>query len=224
MPRAELGIHGLNRWTDECLEMSRKRGVHTARNGPSPPPCMAKPEMSTADRLASGEGTSRAGWLELLKALGDKRDRSLSHHRAVWFKKRSYASAIIEGHEDHQRTARNPPRKKTLCPSNMPEKRRQATSELEPPTEPPGPLCEPGAPDAAEGVILTWARSPFQGGDCGAVAPAAKWRGLVTCEGFGPGPQGPHGGSSGSSVREFDTDASHSVITSWRFTPLVSPA
>src|SRR5271157_4533531 len=27
-------------------------------------------------------------------------------------------------------------------------------------------------------------------------------------------------GSSGSSVREFDTDASHSVITSWRFTPL----
>ncbi len=46
----------------------------------------------------------------------------------------------------------------------MPEKRRQATSELEPPTEPPGPLCEPGAPDAAEGVILTWARSPFQGG------------------------------------------------------------
>ena len=52
----------------------------------------------------------------------------------------------------------------------MPEKRRQATSELEPLTEPSGPLREPGAPDDAEGVILTRARSPFQGGT------AAPWR------------------------------------------------
>ena len=27
--RLELGIHGLNRWTVKCLEMSRKRGVQT---------------------------------------------------------------------------------------------------------------------------------------------------------------------------------------------------
>src|SRR5208337_73298 len=38
-----------------------KRGVHTARNGPSPAPCVAKPEMSTADRLGSRESSSRAG-------------------------------------------------------------------------------------------------------------------------------------------------------------------
>ena len=35
MPRAELGIHGLNRYAVNCLEMSRKRGVHAARNRPS---------------------------------------------------------------------------------------------------------------------------------------------------------------------------------------------
>ena len=29
--RIELGIHGPNRWTVKCLEMSRKRGVHGAR-------------------------------------------------------------------------------------------------------------------------------------------------------------------------------------------------
>jgi len=33
--RIELGI-GLNSWTVKCLEMSRKRGVQAARNGPSP--------------------------------------------------------------------------------------------------------------------------------------------------------------------------------------------
>jgi hypothetical protein len=62
--RLELGIHGLNRWAVNCLEMSRKRGVQTDRNGPSPPSCVAKAEMSTADRLGSREGSSRAGWRE----------------------------------------------------------------------------------------------------------------------------------------------------------------
>ncbi len=33
--RVELGIHCLNRWTVKCLEMSRKRVVHAAENGPS---------------------------------------------------------------------------------------------------------------------------------------------------------------------------------------------
>ena len=46
----------------------------------------------------------------------------------------------------------------------MPEKRRQATSELEPLTEPPGPLCEHGAPDDAEGVILTPSYTCILGG------------------------------------------------------------
>src|SRR5271157_5796206 len=35
MPRAELGIHGLNRWLVKCLDLVEKRGVHAARNGPS---------------------------------------------------------------------------------------------------------------------------------------------------------------------------------------------
>src|SRR5271166_1465861 len=59
--RLELGIHGLNRWAVNCLEMSRKRGIQTDRNGLSPPSCVAKAEMSTADRLGSREGSSRAG-------------------------------------------------------------------------------------------------------------------------------------------------------------------
>jgi len=29
-PRAELGIHGLNRWTATCMEMYEKRGVQAA--------------------------------------------------------------------------------------------------------------------------------------------------------------------------------------------------
>jgi len=64
--RARLGIHGLNRWTAKCIEMYGKRGVHAARNGPSPPPTpaggpVARPEIGTADRLGSREGSSRAG-------------------------------------------------------------------------------------------------------------------------------------------------------------------
>ena len=35
MPRAELGIHGLNRWTVKCMKMVEKRRVHAAGNGPS---------------------------------------------------------------------------------------------------------------------------------------------------------------------------------------------
>ena len=58
--RLELGIHSLNRWTVKCLEMSRKHGVQTAGNGTRSPPTpaggpVAKPEMSTADRLGSRE-------------------------------------------------------------------------------------------------------------------------------------------------------------------------
>src|SRR5271157_4063063 len=37
------------------LEKSEKRGVRAARNSPSPPPCVARPEMSTADRLGPRE-------------------------------------------------------------------------------------------------------------------------------------------------------------------------
>ena len=72
-----------------------KRGVHTARNGPSLPPTPAggpvvKPELSTADALVhrgvelgrapAGEGR------ELLTPWGDERVRSLSHRGAVSFK------------------------------------------------------------------------------------------------------------------------------------------
>jgi len=60
LQRVERGIHRLNRWAVNCLEMSRKRGVQAARNGPSLPPCVAKAEMSTADRLGSRERTARA--------------------------------------------------------------------------------------------------------------------------------------------------------------------
>ena len=89
--RVELGIHGLNRWTVNCPEMSRKRGVQAARNGPSPPPTpaggpVAKTEMTTADRLGSREESSRAGWHELLRPWGDERVRSLSHRGAVSFR------------------------------------------------------------------------------------------------------------------------------------------
>ncbi len=65
---------------------SEKRGVQAARNGPSLPPCVAKAEISTADRLGSREGSSRAGWRELLTPWGDERVRSLSHCGAVSIK------------------------------------------------------------------------------------------------------------------------------------------
>ena len=66
IPRAELGIHRTEQMSRKMLRNVEKRGVHTARNGPSPPPTpaggpVAKPEMSTADRLGSSEGSSRAG-------------------------------------------------------------------------------------------------------------------------------------------------------------------
>src|SRR5271165_6947671 len=71
-----------------------KRGVHAARNGLSPPPTpaggpVARPEMSTADRLGSRQGSGRAPageGRELLRPWGDERVRSLSHRGAVSFK------------------------------------------------------------------------------------------------------------------------------------------
>ncbi len=50
----------------KMLRNVEKRGVHAARNGPSPPPTpaggpVAQAEMSTAERLGSREGSSRAG-------------------------------------------------------------------------------------------------------------------------------------------------------------------
>src|SRR5208337_82520 len=70
-------------------KMSRnveKRGVYTARNDPSPPPCVVKPEMSTADRLGSRRSRARPGLRrggrELLRAWGDERDRSWGHSGA----------------------------------------------------------------------------------------------------------------------------------------------
>ena len=84
--RIELGIHGLRAGAATGLEKSEKRGVQAARNGPSLPPCVAKAEMSTADRLGSRERSSRAGWRELLTPWGDERARSLSHRGAVSFK------------------------------------------------------------------------------------------------------------------------------------------
>ena len=77
------------------LRNVEKRGVQAARNGPSPPPCVAKPEMSTADRLGSKQGSSRAGWRELLTPWVDERDRSLSHCGAVSFK--TNFSPVLDG-------------------------------------------------------------------------------------------------------------------------------
>src|SRR5271157_5713449 len=78
--RLELGIHGLNRWAVNCLEMSRKRGVQTDRNGPSLPPCVAKAEMSTADRLGSREGSSRTGWRKPVGCV----ELAMTHRSASW--------------------------------------------------------------------------------------------------------------------------------------------
>src|SRR5271157_1307225 len=75
--------------------MSRERGVPAARNGPSLPPCMAKAEMSTADRLGSRQRSSRAGWRELLTPWVDERGRSLSHRGAVSFK--TNFSPVLDG-------------------------------------------------------------------------------------------------------------------------------
>ncbi len=65
-PARRAGYPGTEQMSRKMLRNVEKRGVHTARNGPSPPPTpaggpVAKPEMSTADRLGPSEGSSRAG-------------------------------------------------------------------------------------------------------------------------------------------------------------------
>src|SRR5208337_3139990 len=71
----------------KMLRNVEKRGVHTARNGPSPPLCVAQAEIRTADRLGSRQGSGpRRGGRELLRPWGDERVRSLSHCGAVSFK------------------------------------------------------------------------------------------------------------------------------------------
>ena len=67
------------------------RGVHAARNGPSPPPTPAGGPGGQAGAEHGGppwfkEESSPAGWRELLRAWGDERDGSLSHREAVSFK------------------------------------------------------------------------------------------------------------------------------------------
>src|SRR5271157_6162741 len=52
-----------------------KRGVHTARNGPSPPPTpvrgpVVKPELSTADRLGSRRGVEPGRMARVVDAVG----------------------------------------------------------------------------------------------------------------------------------------------------------
>src|SRR5271157_2543874 len=60
--------------------------LEARRGNRSPQPSVAKPGISTADRLGSRQGSSRAGWRELLRAWVDERVRSLSHREAVSFK------------------------------------------------------------------------------------------------------------------------------------------
>ena len=70
----------------KMLRNVEKRGVPTARNGPSPPPTpaggpVAKPEMSTADRLGSSEGSSRAPAGEGREPIGCV-ERAMTHRSA----------------------------------------------------------------------------------------------------------------------------------------------
>ena len=79
----------------KMLRNVEKRGVHAARNGPSPPPTpaggpVAQAEMSTAERLVPRgvePGRAPAGeGRELLTPWRDERVCSLSHCGAVSFK------------------------------------------------------------------------------------------------------------------------------------------
>ena len=56
----DLRFHYLSKCTVNCRDKSEHRGVQAARNGPSLPPCVAKPETSTADRLGSRERAAGA--------------------------------------------------------------------------------------------------------------------------------------------------------------------
>ena len=56
-PRVEL----VTALPTRAVPIATKSYVQAARNGPSLSPCVAKAEMSTADRLGSREGSSRAG-------------------------------------------------------------------------------------------------------------------------------------------------------------------
>src|SRR5208337_2043232 len=59
----------------KMLRNVEKRGVHTARNGPSPPPTpvrgpVVKPELSTADRLGSRRGVEPGRMARVVDAVG----------------------------------------------------------------------------------------------------------------------------------------------------------
>ena len=84
MPRAEVGIHDLKSWGRYWYRNSEKHGVQTARNGPSPPPTpaggpVARPELSTADRLGSRERADGAAHF-----VAPKDDPSLKDQQAFW--------------------------------------------------------------------------------------------------------------------------------------------
>src|SRR5271157_4533846 len=64
MPRAELGIHGLNRWTAKCLEMSRNaefKQPETVRARRPPLPGARWPSRSLAWRIALVQGNAQQG-------------------------------------------------------------------------------------------------------------------------------------------------------------------
>jgi len=93
----------------KMLRNVEKRGVHTAGNGPSPSPCVTKPEIGTADRLGSREGSSRAGRRGLLTPWVDGRVRSLSHSGAVSFKWSSGSHQCPKNDRCHSGAFLSPP-------------------------------------------------------------------------------------------------------------------
>ena len=60
LPRAELGIHGLESWPGKSPEKSEKRGVHAARNAPSEDrKCWERLELGIQDLKSWGRNWSR---------------------------------------------------------------------------------------------------------------------------------------------------------------------
>ncbi len=72
LPRAELGIHGVNRWTVKCLEKSEKRGVQAARTGPSEDSkCWQRTELGI-----HGLNRWTVKCLEMSRKRGDQTDKT----------------------------------------------------------------------------------------------------------------------------------------------------
>ena len=115
MPRAELGIHGLKAGAATGLEKVRETRSSSSQKRSEPAALRGQGgNEHGGSPFNSREGSSRAGWRELLTPWGDERVRSLSHCGAVSYY--SAGSIALENANDAGEVACNKPDRRVILP------------------------------------------------------------------------------------------------------------